>query len=99
MIWGGADVTVIEMKHTVDPPTSSPQSEEELSSMKLVPGAKNVEDPCSVERSDSLILLMDIHLCSFKLKEQAQNSTLAEFCRFWKDSLFHKNVLITKEVS
>ena len=81
------------------PPTSFPQSKEKLSSMKLVPGAKNVEDHYSGEGSDSLILLMDIHLCSFKLKEQAQNPTLAEFCHFWKDSLFHKTMLITKEVS
>ena len=84
---------------TAPPPASSPQSKEKLSCMKPVPGAKNVEDHCSGEGSDSLILLMDVHLCSFKLKEQAQNPTLAEFCRFWKDSLFHKTVLITKEVS
>ena len=56
MVWGGADVLVIEIKYTVNlmhsshpktiPPPPQP-SVEKLSSTKLVPGAKKIGDHCS----------------------------------------------------
>ena len=49
MIWGGADTIIIEIKCTIKvmqlnhlKPSPAPQPVEQLSSMKLVPGAKRL---------------------------------------------------------
>jgi len=56
MIWGGADVIMIEIKYTINVNAlessqnhtlTRPQSKENLSSMKLVPGANKIGDCCS----------------------------------------------------
>ena len=50
MILGGADVTIIEMKHVINVILNHPQTIpptlvcEKLSSVKLVPGAKKSKD-------------------------------------------------------
>ena len=50
MIWGGADLIIIEIKHVINvmplnhpEPPHQPSSRKKLSSMQLVPGAKRVE--------------------------------------------------------
>ena len=66
MILGGADIIIIEIKctenlmtsiipKTTHPPTPSLWSVEKLSSVKPVPGAKKVGDPCSKPKAALLL--------------------------------------------
>ena len=57
MIWGGADVIIIGVKHSINimywiipkSPCNLPPSVEKLASTKPVPDAKNIEDHCTVK--------------------------------------------------
>jgi len=81
MIWGGADVILIEIKCTINVihlnhletiPTPQPQPVENLSSMKLVPGAKKVGDHWSREKYWTKTL------SKFCLKNNNNNCTLCQ---------------------
>ena len=67
MIWGEADVIIIEVKHSTNVihwiiPKSSPNlvlpSVEKQASTKPVPDAKNIEDHCTVNSQWKLIITL-----------------------------------------